>query len=145
MKINRGRELGSSSELRTDTFVGEVWADPVLSGVADVAINNIFFAPRSRTNWHSHTGAQILCVVSGRGRAFTRDGGGGNIRAGDIVYIAANEEHWHGADADSYLLHTAITWGGHDWLEPVSDEEYEQRVGQAVTDNGSLSDGGNTH
>ena len=32
MKINRGREAGAASERRTETFSGEVWADPVLSG-----------------------------------------------------------------------------------------------------------------
>lgn len=124
MKINRGRELHAASELRTDTFTGEVWGDPVLAGTEDVAINNVFFAPGGRTHWHRHDGAQILVVVGGRGHAYTRAGEGGEIRAGDIVYIPNGEEHWHGADSDSYLLHTAITFGGHDWLDPVSDEDY---------------------
>jgi quercetin dioxygenase-like cupin family protein len=124
MKINRGRELSSDSERRTATFTGDVWADPVLSGTGDVTINNIFFAPKGRTDWHTHSGPQILLVVSGQGRAYTRDGEGGDIRAGDVVYIPAGEEHWHGAAPDSYLLHTAITFGGHDWLDPVSDEDY---------------------
>lgn len=136
MKINPGRECGSSSELRTETFVGEVWGDPVLSGTGDVIINNIFFAPRSRTNWHRHNGAQILSVISGRGRAFTRGGEGGVIRAGDIIYIPADEEHWHGADEDSYLVHTAITWGGHEWLEPVTDADYDLSVTDAVARDG---------
>ena len=125
MKINHGRELGSSSERRIDTFTGEVWGDPVLSGAEDVVINNIFFAPGGRTHWHRHGGAQVLCVVSGRGRAYSRGGEGGDIRSGDVVYVPANEEHWHGADADSYLVHTAITFGGHDWLDPVTDDEYQ--------------------
>jgi quercetin dioxygenase-like cupin family protein len=132
MKINRGRELGSSSERRTGTFTGEVWGDPLLSGQEDVAINNIFFAPGGRTHWHRHDGAQILCVVGGRGHAWTRDGEGGEIRAGDIVYIPPNEEHWHGADQDAYLLHTAITLGGHEWLDPVTDEEYASAGQRAV-------------
>ena len=139
MKINNGRELGLSSELRTETFVGEVWGDPVLNGTEDVTINNIFFAPGSRTNWHRHNGAQILTVLSGRGRAFTRSGEGGFIRAGDIIYVPAHEEHWHGADADSYLVHTAITWGGHDWLDPVTDAEYDQWIAHATATNGQPS------
>jgi quercetin dioxygenase-like cupin family protein len=125
MKINRGREPDSFSERREKTFSGEVWSDPVLSGVDDVAINNVFFAPGARTHWHRHSGAQILCVISGRGHAYTRGGEGGEIRAGDVVYIPAGEEHWHGADPESYLLHAAITFGGHDWLVPVTDEEYD--------------------
>ena len=76
---NRGREPDSSSERRTKTFTGEVWSDPVLSGVEGVAINNVFFAPGGRTHWHRHDGAQILCVVGGRGHAYTREGEGGEI------------------------------------------------------------------
>lgn len=125
MKINRGREAGIGSELRSATFTGEVWGDPVLKGVSDVAINNVFFAPAARTHWHRHDGPQILCIVSGRGRAYTRDGAGGEIAAGDLVYIPADEEHWHGADPDAYLLHMAITLGGHEWLDPVTDADYE--------------------
>ncbi len=123
MKINHGRERGAVSNLRSDTFVGEVWGDPVLSGVAGVAINNVFFAPGGRTNWHIHDGPQILVVVAGAGHAYTRDGEGGEIRAGDVVHIPSGEEHWHGADAGSYMLHTAITFGGHDWLSPVTEDE----------------------
>jgi quercetin dioxygenase-like cupin family protein len=129
MKINRGREPDGASERRTGTFTGEVWGDPVLSATGDVGINNIFFAPGGRTHWHRHDGVQILCVVGGRGHAYTRDGQGGEIRVGDIVYVPAEEEHWHGADPDSYLLHTAITFGGHDWLKPVTDEEYDAALG----------------
>lgn len=129
MRINRGREPGGSSERRTETFTGEVWGDPVLSGTGDVAINNIFFAPGGRTHWHRHNGAQILCVVGGRGHAYTRDGEGGEIRVGDIVYVPADEEHWHGADPGSYLVHTAITFGSHDWLDPVTDAEYDAALG----------------
>ncbi|HEU4975054.1 MAG TPA: cupin domain-containing protein [Baekduia sp.] len=124
MKINRGRELNSVSERREATFTGDVWADPVLSGTEDVTINNVFFAPAGRTHWHTHNGPQILVVIGGQGSAFTRDGEGGEIRAGDVVYIPAGEEHWHGANPGSYLLHTAITVGGHDWLDPVSDDDY---------------------
>lgn len=129
MKINRGREAGATSEQRTSTFTGDVWADPVLSGVEGVAINNVFFAPGGRTHWHSHSGPQILCVLAGYGHAYTRDGEGGEIRAGDVVQFAAGEEHWHGADPGSYLIHTAITFGGHDWLDPVSDEDYRSAIG----------------
>jgi quercetin dioxygenase-like cupin family protein len=132
MKINRGREPDGASERRTETFTGEVWGDPVLSGTGDVGVNNIFFAPGGRTHWHRHSGVQILCVVGGRGHAYTREGEGGEIRVGDIVYVPADEEHWHGADPDSYLLHTAITFGGHDWLDPVTDEEYGTALGVKV-------------
>lgn len=132
MKINRGREPGTGSKQRNETFVGEVWGDPVLAGVDDVTINNVFFASGGRTNWHSHNGPQVLLVLSGSGFAFTRSGEGGEIRSGDVVYIPADEEHWHGADADSFLLHTAITFGKHNWLGPVTEEEYGAVTGRVA-------------
>ena len=126
MKINRGREAGTSSELRTATFTGEVWGDPVLPETDGVLINNVFFAPGARTHWHTHHQGQILVVMAGEGRARARDGSGGKLTAGDVVWIPPGEEHWHGAGPDSYLLHLAISLGGHDWLDPVTDEEYRE-------------------
>ena len=124
MNINHGREAGTKSDLRTATFTGEVWGDPVLPETDGVLINNVFFAPGARTHWHTHDQGQILVVTSGQGRARSRDGSGAKLAAGDVVWIPPGEEHWHGADADSYVLHLAISLGGHEWLDPVSDDEY---------------------
>ena len=49
---------------------------------------------------------------------------------GTVVNIPANVKHWHGAAADSWFSHLAIEVGGenasNEWLEPVSDEEYDK-------------------
>jgi quercetin dioxygenase-like cupin family protein len=124
MKINRGREAGKKSELRSDYFTGVVWADPVLESTGDVLINNVFFAPGARTHWHKHAGGQVLYVTSGQGKVYNREGNGATIGVGDTIYIAPAEEHWHGADAGTYLVHLAVSLGASDWLEPVTDEEY---------------------
>jgi quercetin dioxygenase-like cupin family protein len=126
MKISRGREAGQSSELRSETFTGTVWADPVLGQTDGVTIASVFFAPGARTHWHRHERGQILAVTSGQGRVASRDGAGGAIRAGDTVYIPPGEEHWHGADSGSYLVHLAISLGTTEWLAPVTDAEYEE-------------------
>ena len=122
MKIVRGRE-GKPSAQRTDTFTGEVWGDVVLADDG-ITVNSVFFAPGARTHWHTHDQGQILVVTSGQGRARSRDGSGGKLTPGDVVWIPPGEEHWHGSDADSYVLHLAISLGGHEWLDPVSDDEY---------------------
>lgn len=125
MKINRGREPGTTSDQRTATFTGEVWADPVLAKTDGVVVANVFFTPGARTHWHTHARGQVLVVTSGEGRAQTRNGGGGGrLTAGDVVWIPPGEEHWHGAAPGSSLLHMAISLGDADWLEPVTDEEY---------------------
>jgi quercetin dioxygenase-like cupin family protein len=96
----------------------------VLPETEGVTINNVFFTPGARTHWHTHDRGQVLHVLAGEGRVCLRNGSPETIRAGDVVFFEPGEEHWHGAAADSYLLHLAISLGGHDWLDPVTDEEY---------------------
>jgi quercetin dioxygenase-like cupin family protein len=124
MKINHGRVADARSIRQGETFTGDVWADPVLTGVEGASVHNVFFTPQARTYWHRHDRGQILYVTSGSGRVSSRDHDGAYIRAGDVVWIEPHEEHWHGADKDSYLVHIAISLGSHEWLEPVTDEEY---------------------
>jgi quercetin dioxygenase-like cupin family protein len=123
MRIARGR-ADTPSQKRDDTFTGTVWADPVLGAEDDVGVNDVFFEPGARTDWHTHAIGQVLLVTHGEGFVRTRAGDGGRIGAGDVVHIASGEEHWHGAAPDSYLLHVAISLGSATWLEPVSDEDY---------------------
>jgi quercetin dioxygenase-like cupin family protein len=126
MKINRSHESGRPSERRSDTFTGEVWADPVLADTGHVMVNNVFFAPGARTHWHRHVTGQFLVVTAGRGRICTRGGSPETIGVGDTVWIPADEEHWHGADTDTYMLHLAVSLDATDWLEPVSDADYRR-------------------
>lgn len=50
------------------------------------------------------------------------------IQAGDTVWIAPEEVHWHGAAPDTMMVHVAIQEaldGNHiTWMEKVSDEDY---------------------
>jgi quercetin dioxygenase-like cupin family protein len=124
MKISHARLEGKPSEQRTENFTGTVWGDPVLPSTHGVLINNVFFAPGARTHWHSHHGGQVLHVLAGEGRAGLRGGSVETIRAGDVVFFEPGEEHWHGASESSYLLHLAISLGGHEWLEAVGAEDY---------------------
>jgi quercetin dioxygenase-like cupin family protein len=128
MRVIRGREADTPSENRTSTFTGTVWADVLLAGESGVMVNNVFFAPRSRTYWHTHEVGQILQVIAGSGFVVTRAGHSEAIRSGDIAWIPAGEEHWHGGSPDSFLLHTATSIGVTDWLDEVSEEDYDAGV-----------------
>lgn len=123
--VSGGRQ-GVPSELRTATFVGEVWGDPVLPTTDRMLVNTVHFAPGGRTNWHTHGIGQVLVVTAGEGLVFDRAGNGGRIRTGDLVHIPGGVEHWHGAAAESFMSHLAISVDGHEWLDPVSEEEYSQ-------------------
>lgn len=133
MKINHGRVAGASSLREGENFTGgDVWVDLVLDEVADVMTYNVFFIPRARTNWHRHSGGQILVVTGGSGWVATRTRGRAPLRAGDVVWSAPGEEHWHGADEGSFLVHTAVSLGTPTWLEPVTDDEYAAAAGDGT-------------
>ncbi|MFF3241788.1 cupin domain-containing protein [Micromonospora sp. NPDC002931] len=90
------------------------------------------FTPGVRTNWHSHAVGQTLHVTEGVGLVGTRDGSVVRIHAGETVICPPDEEHWHGAAADTFMSHLAMLEAKPDggdpttWLEPVTDELYEQ-------------------
>ena len=50
------------------------------------------------------------------------------IKAGDVVFFAPGEKHWHGAGPKTAMTHLAMHEaldGVHvEWLEKVSDEQY---------------------
>lgn len=124
MKVIRGRAAGAESDRRSATFTGEVWGDPILAPTEGVTINNVFFAPGGRTHWHTHERGQVLHVLAGNGKVCADGGDVQPIGAGDTVWISPGERHWHGGAETTYMIHMAISLGGHDWLEPVSDEDY---------------------
>ena len=76
------------------------------------------------THWHTHPRGQFLYVLSGVGQA-QRDGGPvEELRAGDGVWFAPGEKHWHGASPSSpfsYLSIQAVADGAAvHWLEPIA-------------------------
>ena len=127
-------QVVSSKDMETrrgpeDWFTGDVWLETASVPKPGAGLFRVLFEPGARTNWHTHPEGQFLFVVTGAGRAGTEDGPVEEIEAGDVVFFAPGERHWHGAGPDTFMVHIAITPaistdGGTDWLEPVADEEY---------------------
>ena len=92
------------------------------------SIANVTFDAGARTNWHKHSGGQILLVTAGEGRYQERGKEILVLKKGDVVKIAPDVEHWHGAGPDGMFAHISIEPNipnnSATWLEPVSDEEY---------------------
>jgi quercetin dioxygenase-like cupin family protein len=112
-----------------DWFTGDVWLESTSVPKPGAGLFRVLFEPGARTNWHTHPEGQFLFVVTGAGRAGTEDGPVVEIEAGDVVFFAPGERHWHGAGPDTFMVHMAITPaistdGGTDWLEPVADQQY---------------------
>ncbi len=74
---------------------------------------------------------RYLIVTSGLGWAQRWDGPIEEIRPGDVVWFAPNEKHWHGATPTTAMMHIAIQEALNgkvvDWMEKVTDEEYQVR------------------
>ena len=81
-----------------ENFTGAVWQDPIIAAQspARVVANRVAFEPGARTAWHTHPLGQTLYVISGVGRIQTQGEPVREIKAGDVVWIAPGEKHWHG-------------------------------------------------
>ena len=97
--------------------------------VWNAPIGNVTFEPKARTNWHKHSGGQILLVTSGEGRYQEKGKPIQILKKGDVVKIPPNAEHWHGAGPNGMFAHISLETNAENnqttWLEPVTDEEYK--------------------
>jgi quercetin dioxygenase-like cupin family protein len=98
---------------------------------ADLRGASVTFEPGARTAWHTHPLGQTLIVTSGLGWAQRWGGPIEEIRPGDVVWFAPNEKHWHGATPTTAMSHIAIQEAldgkAVDWMEKISDEQYQAR------------------
>ena len=112
-------------------FTGKSYLKPITT-TNGVPMFNVTFEPKCRNNWHiHHGGGQILLATQGRGWYQEWGEEPRELTAGDVVNIPAGVKHWHGAAKDSWFTHIAVevpsdNKGATEWLEPVTDEEYNK-------------------
>ena len=131
-------------EMFSKYFIGQAYLAPLTQNKAlNCPISNVTFEPGCRNNWHSHTGGQILVVISGKGYYQARGEAARLLLPGDVVEIPANVEHWHGAAPDSWFSHLAIECNPetnkNTWLEPVDDKQYMEATASGSTNPKHLS------
>ena len=109
------------------TFVGRARLTR-MDGASEQPNTNVYrvaFEAGARTNWHSHSGPQLLQILEGVCRYQTD---GEQVReavAGDLMAIAPGERHWHGASPAGPMTHVAINIDATtNWFEPVSEASY---------------------
>lgn len=92
----------------TDFFVGgEVRIQPIVSPDEGIDIIVVRFSAGARTYLHSHHVPQVLHCIEGRGILATEHERN-DVGPGDVVYVPANEMHWHGAARDGDFTHLSI-------------------------------------
>jgi hypothetical protein len=67
---------------------------------------------------------QLLQITSGSGFVCKEGEAPQRVRAGDTVWIAPNERHWHGATSSTLMSHTTTTIGATEFHEAVTEAEY---------------------
>jgi quercetin dioxygenase-like cupin family protein len=127
------RRCGSqpSGKGPAEYFTGNVRLDPLFEAPdpARARSASVTFEPGARTAWHTHPLGQNLIVTSGCGWVQSEGGAKEEIRPGDVVWCPPKEKHWHGATPTTAMTHIAIQeqLDGKvvEWLEKVSDEQYQ--------------------
>jgi quercetin dioxygenase-like cupin family protein len=111
-------------------FTGRVLQTPMIEAEAPARLRAVLvsFEPGARTAWHTHPLGQTLHVTAGAGLVQSWDGPIHEIRAGDTVWFAPGEKHWHGAGPTTAMTHIAmqeaLDGSAVEWLEKVSDAQY---------------------
>lgn len=106
-----------------------IWAETLLDGRSegDLTVLKATMAPNCRTHWHSHPRGQWLIALDGVGLLGLVDRPAEELRAGDSVWIAPGEPHWHAAAATAVFTYLSMQAVGNgriaDWQAPVGQEE----------------------
>ncbi|MCO6382775.1 cupin domain-containing protein [Oceanicola sp. 502str15] len=129
MKITRAAEQPSGTG-PAEHFTGAVRQDNRHSPEDGTSAGAVIvtFEPGARTAWHTHPRGQLLIVTAGLGWVQREGGPKEEIAAGDKVWFAPGEKHWHGARDSHALTHVAVhevvNGSNVDWMEHVSDADY---------------------
>lgn len=129
--FGKGQENSGLSEY----FTGKSYVNPLTKpGESTVALANVTFEPGCRNNWHIHHaqtgGGQILICTAGSGWYQEEGKDAVSLEPGMVIIIPPEVKHWHGAKADSWFSHIAMSVPGtetsNEWLEAVDDQTYGQ-------------------
>ncbi len=125
----------AGARVESEHFTGSVWVERLLqAGTGDqpVAVGNVTFPPRSRSNWHHHPAGQSLLVLDGVGYYQERGEAVRVLRKGETVQCPPDIEHWHGAANDHWFVQLAMTTehpeGRVIWGAPVTETEYRAGI-----------------
>ena len=121
--------LGDPNDAYAKYFDGQSYLKRLTTTGGPMA--NVTFEPGCRNHWHIHhkSGQILLCTM---GRGYYQEWGkpAQELKPGDIIHISPEVKHWHGAAKDSWFTHISVEIpvadSSNEWLEAVSDEEYDQ-------------------
>ena len=103
---------GASGPSSRSIFIGDVTLQTIVGeGSRDLRLIEVHFRDGARNRMHVHTTDQILVITEGTAMVGTRSEDH-ELAAGDVAFIPAGEEHWHGAKQGHDMTHLAINGHG---------------------------------
>jgi quercetin dioxygenase-like cupin family protein/quinol monooxygenase YgiN len=112
----------------SDRFVGDVWVDALDSDTnTDFLSSKVYFEPNARSNWHKHTGRQIVFALSGEGYYKEKGKSLRKLSKGDVVIIEPGTIHSHGSlnsrFCQSVTMNNISSENATTWMGKITDQE----------------------
>ncbi|OJY97008.1 MAG: cupin [Sphingobacteriales bacterium 40-81] len=125
--------FAKGEKVTNDNFTGNVWLNNLVQAdsLNQNAVGSVTFEPGARTKWHSHPAGQIILALDGVGYYQEKRHPKIIVKKGDVIKCPPDIPHWHGASANTAFVQVAITGrekGETVWLQPVTDEAYNQPI-----------------
>lgn len=121
-------EKGNWSKGPSDRFIGDVWVEYFINdSTTDFLSSRVLFQPNARSNWHKHSGKQIVFAIEGEG--FYKEKGKPitKLKKGDVVIIEPGTIHSHGALTNRFMQGVMMNDVGKKettiWMSPLKNEE----------------------
>lgn len=131
VETNRSRivrkDTGPLTRGSDANFTGKVMVSGPVSGLGASRLGGatVRFEAGARSAWHRHAMGQTLIVTEGCGWVQSEGGPVEKLCAGDVVTVAPQVAHWHGATSTSAMAHVALSESREvEWLAKVTDVEY---------------------
>ncbi|MDP1992885.1 MAG: cupin domain-containing protein [Syntrophales bacterium] len=108
MKVTRVDRIQKELQVKP-LFAGGVTQQTIIdTSLSDrFAIRQVNFDKGARNKFHAHSIEQVLIITEGQGIVATEKEEI-VVVPGDIVFVPANEKHWHGATKDSTFSHLYV-------------------------------------
>ncbi len=105
-------EDAARSRATSAIFEGTVYTQPLTEGLSkQLRVSVVSFQDGARNKLHAHDVDQLLVITEGEGTVAT-PAEELAVSAGDVVFIPAGEQHWHGARPGGSMTHLSILTAG---------------------------------
>jgi 4-carboxymuconolactone decarboxylase len=113
----------------SERFIGNVWVQYFVNDtISNFLSSKVIFEPNARSNWHVHTGRQIIFAIEGSGFYKEKEKAIRILNKGDVVIIEPGTIHSHGSSktnsfTQAVMMNNVNRKDATTWLNPVKEEE----------------------